>query len=631
MPVAPGAYWDLLERNTPPTKRRATHIKARTGCLTCKRRRVKCDEAKPSCGRCEKAGYRCAGYETASSVLRGTDGASSDSLELATTSGECSSKDASRRGKSALQPATLRPKPPRTGAAAVPSLVYRRVDLMRASLTPTYLDAHDVLYFERFQSQVLADLSVWCGADYWRRSILREILRDKTVQHAALAAAAMMMDIEEQQEYARLRLSPSKKPSSLPAVTAGVGRSSGRAGGETRGAADAVGINNEREALSSVSISISNTTAHGKAALRHYTRAIGLCRQSLITEGVTTSTARSSLTVTFFFAIFELVQGNVGEADRILSNGMSLLYDALAQTKPDGAPALVLDGELREIQLAFDRMSLTWGLSPYFGEQKDSHAKMLAATGGRMQHFDFPSPDASTRTKQVFWNAFSSEFGLFMMSVRCGIVVSPEHLAEIAFQRNKHLNQLHHWLPILEDLYAQDPGSSVLCTIKVFAQIAIIFLNCFLDRSDVAYDAYLPVFKDIVATYQRLIPPRGATQSQAHLRLTLEVDLFPIVTFTVSKCRDRETRALALQVFGEMTRHQALWTNSSLLAALRALADLEDKGRDASGFVPSSARYYYVNSEWDFRNRRMMALFVPVLAVPTESGDMSTVRVPISF
>ncbi|KAK7430697.1 hypothetical protein QQZ08_002741 [Neonectria magnoliae] len=33
------------------------------GCNTCRKRRVKCDETKPTCVRCTKAGYECLGYE----------------------------------------------------------------------------------------------------------------------------------------------------------------------------------------------------------------------------------------------------------------------------------------------------------------------------------------------------------------------------------------------------------------------------------------------------------------------------------------------------------------------------------------------------------------------------------------
>lgn len=34
----------------------------KTGCLTCRTRRVKCDERKPNCERCERANLECAGY-----------------------------------------------------------------------------------------------------------------------------------------------------------------------------------------------------------------------------------------------------------------------------------------------------------------------------------------------------------------------------------------------------------------------------------------------------------------------------------------------------------------------------------------------------------------------------------------
>lgn len=42
--------------------KRQFHNKVRTGCDTCKKRRVKCDEAKPSCLRCRASGKQCLGY-----------------------------------------------------------------------------------------------------------------------------------------------------------------------------------------------------------------------------------------------------------------------------------------------------------------------------------------------------------------------------------------------------------------------------------------------------------------------------------------------------------------------------------------------------------------------------------------
>ncbi|TGO77175.1 hypothetical protein BELL_0119g00020 [Botrytis elliptica] len=44
-------------------KTRACRQKSKTGCTTCKLRRVKCDETKPSCMRCINFGRKCDGYE----------------------------------------------------------------------------------------------------------------------------------------------------------------------------------------------------------------------------------------------------------------------------------------------------------------------------------------------------------------------------------------------------------------------------------------------------------------------------------------------------------------------------------------------------------------------------------------
>ncbi|KAJ5792005.1 uncharacterized protein N7503_007983 [Penicillium pulvis] len=46
--------------------RRTVHRRVRTGCLTCKIRKVKCDETRPSCTRCESTGRKCDGYSSIS-------------------------------------------------------------------------------------------------------------------------------------------------------------------------------------------------------------------------------------------------------------------------------------------------------------------------------------------------------------------------------------------------------------------------------------------------------------------------------------------------------------------------------------------------------------------------------------
>lgn len=44
-----------------------------TGCVTCRKRKKKCDESKPECGRCLRSGYVCRGYSDKEAFWRGGD------------------------------------------------------------------------------------------------------------------------------------------------------------------------------------------------------------------------------------------------------------------------------------------------------------------------------------------------------------------------------------------------------------------------------------------------------------------------------------------------------------------------------------------------------------------------------
>ncbi|KAH6880769.1 hypothetical protein B0T10DRAFT_519151 [Thelonectria olida] len=68
---------DMNTVTTPPPPRpsgRKGNKKVRTGCITCKVRKVKCDESKPHCLRCVKTGRKCDGYRSPSPRSAATPG-----------------------------------------------------------------------------------------------------------------------------------------------------------------------------------------------------------------------------------------------------------------------------------------------------------------------------------------------------------------------------------------------------------------------------------------------------------------------------------------------------------------------------------------------------------------------------
>ncbi|KAA8649095.1 Zn(II)2Cys6 transcription factor domain-containing protein [Aspergillus tanneri] len=66
---------------------RRPHKKSRGGCITCKRRRVKCDERKPCCRRCEARGTTCSYVTASESLLSGSDKTEAFALEKPSKTG----------------------------------------------------------------------------------------------------------------------------------------------------------------------------------------------------------------------------------------------------------------------------------------------------------------------------------------------------------------------------------------------------------------------------------------------------------------------------------------------------------------------------------------------------------------
>ncbi|KAK8035134.1 Aspercryptin biosynthesis cluster-specific transcription regulator atnN [Apiospora rasikravindrae] len=136
-------------------RKRASKPKVRTGCETCKKvgpyrdalRRVKCDERKPKCVRCEKLNHNCA-YAASSEVK--------------------SPKEPS--------PDSCRSSPVReTGALFYQPRCYN-------------LNSREGLYFELYRNNVAKKLAY---PELWYRSVLRESVRDKTIRHGVIAIGAL--------------------------------------------------------------------------------------------------------------------------------------------------------------------------------------------------------------------------------------------------------------------------------------------------------------------------------------------------------------------------------------------------------------------------------------------------------
>ncbi|KAF1956139.1 hypothetical protein CC80DRAFT_535513 [Byssothecium circinans] len=125
-----------------PTKKRtrASHPKVRTGCHTCKARRVKCDEQRPSCEKCINTGRKCEGYKNNREWI-----------------------------------VVVAPQRP---------------------VTDGFEDDRSRRHFDYFRTQAVYELSWFFDDDHWPKLVLQESHSSAAVRHAVIALACSHEDFK---------------------------------------------------------------------------------------------------------------------------------------------------------------------------------------------------------------------------------------------------------------------------------------------------------------------------------------------------------------------------------------------------------------------------------------------------
>lgn len=296
-----------------PKLRRISRPKVKSGCVTCKKRHVKCDEAKPTCSRCIKASVECLGYH------EGT-GTPED--------GRVGRRKRQRRLDVPIRTLLPRPPPPpqsstspspspspspynnrRTSdggsstayvvsSAASPSAAISPLPPPPLPSSPSpssssscCTDPADAAYLDLFHNALSRALAGPIPSRFWSRTVPREMGRDSCVRSAVLAIAALATSVR---------------------------RPGHDDGDDDRPRMTHHGTVRDR---------------HHQTAIAHYTEAVSAFRERMGMGGSGSGTAacpsRSVLMATVLFVTYELLQGNDEAADGLIMSGMNLLRDSL--------------------------------------------------------------------------------------------------------------------------------------------------------------------------------------------------------------------------------------------------------------------------------------------------------------
>ncbi|KUJ20340.1 uncharacterized protein LY89DRAFT_730388 [Mollisia scopiformis] len=129
---------------------RASKPKVKSGCITCKARRVKCDELKPACLRCQKFGRVCDGYLP---------------------------EPSQSRGLIQLQP-------------RIPSVT------LYGPNTAIHTTEEESRYFQTFSEHTAYELSGYFDSAFWTRIVLQESHNVPAIRHAVVALGALTKSLE---------------------------------------------------------------------------------------------------------------------------------------------------------------------------------------------------------------------------------------------------------------------------------------------------------------------------------------------------------------------------------------------------------------------------------------------------
>ncbi|KAK1671237.1 hypothetical protein BDP55DRAFT_676798 [Colletotrichum godetiae] len=569
-----------------PKRKRASRPKVRSGCITCKIRRVKCDERKPTCFRCEKADVECDGYTK-------EDADSKRSAEQQRLIVAAQEAQASRQ----LLP---RPNESGPGTSGLESSAPKSIP---PPLYPSTLRVQqgDVYYYDLFRHRLVRDLWGSGHSDAWSRIVLQESSRDPCVQESLLAIGAisqaqMLEDLSKDQLDA------------MPSALRPWGTKMTQPGGL---------LNH-----------------HHRSALIHHVKAVSIYRQRI--QDPSSTSPRSVIIMTLLLVGFEFIQGNMNNVDTLTGTGMRLLENRISLTQRPPRPSSenrnistessqplsaqlrrdMRDDEMEDIEHLLPCLSLMSGFTHFF----NSHRTAMPMMNGT-PILELPQPGVTVISKlEVFWGQFFTRAVVHIMrSLHDQLRYKERNITQAALEQATFLSYIRMWDSVL-DVYLKDPSLKdnarrALRKIQIHRLLIHIVISCSLDRTDMCYDAFEADFRDLLNRIVTYLRDPGPTSK---VGFTFTEGLTTPLATIVAKCRNHELRMQAVHLLNNMAWRESAWDGKALVIGKSGVVMLEERGMDANGFIPSGSRWVWMSGKWDLEKRELVATYLRLM--PNEDG-----------
>lgn len=580
MPTAskhPALLRNLIHQVDPlPLGPRATFFSAATEANQPlpRNRRIKCDETRPQCIKCVRAGRQCDGYPPPKRFGDGTVTAI------------------------APKPGTvLAPKENGVLIIARPRLAPVRVSESTA-LSPTLhvpggysFDEKEGQYFQVFRTRTASELSGFFDSDFWTRSVLQESHWEASIRHAVVALGALYKTLEAASE------SPPGSPQShYDAETA---------------------------------------PDHYCFALVQYGKAIKRLRESL--EKRESRSKRTVLISIVLFTCFQSFTGDHKAAIFQVQSGLRLLEELNPEGKPQPNGSGAVEDELVQMftRLAIQAKSYDMAFhfpAPYVIQLSPKlpptspRSPSIQSDAGSTISVDSQIPEQFTTSQEARSSLDSvTERIMRFNEALSSFYAGPNNILPSSIKSHGigYRTQLHQWGEAFEPLLRNRRGAGVSITeragIDVLKMIHIMTTVLFLmgfSTAETDFDNFLPEFRQIVDLAKEVVVDEERTIAEAkcgdpkhcrhrrghsgthmqfpgittrgfkpdgsysHIKASFALDLgiVPPLFVVATKCRDRMLRREAIALLISTPRREGMWDSLLCGKVGEWIMEVEEQG-----------------------------------------------------
>ncbi|KUJ07632.1 uncharacterized protein LY89DRAFT_742860 [Mollisia scopiformis] len=519
---------EVAEVNAKKIRGRRSTKRSRTGCLTCKFRKVKCDEKKPECDRCITFGIGCDGYEKPK-----------------------------HKFKSSTQP--LLPSHP-THYKLLPA----------PSGTLQFESELEESYFNIFQNETASEISGTFPNAFWDRVVLQACHEERFVLRAVTALSAFNTYLKlardpDQSHYSRSLLSQhtdfalAQYQNALQTMRGSL--SLGR---------------NPRKALIACLLvcAFEGLVGNTLTALAH-----ARSGQKLLEEWLGEYEQSKSYVAGISSPAPHIVEDQLIQAAGFFETQIIGFFDhrpveTHAIMKTEGSETIrLMPSTFRDLEEARRYWDLMARRIMHFLCE-------ISAKGKNVYKLSQQGPDDDDTV----------DLGSDLTHRAHGTPL--DVLADFKSEQMRYSQEIARWRSAFSDLYSKIKRSSNrrlitgAHTLHVKARGLDIGLAGGMDTTNCAFDKHFTEFRDIVTISREII---RAKKSYSKAEFTFEYGILPALHITAKWCRDRVVRREAIEIMEWYGAREGHWDSVVFADIDRCLMNLEEDGIEED-FVPERAR-----------------------------------------